>query len=159
MKCLIEKYMLNEKLFFSGRISQVRYCAHILNLMVQDGSSVIRKFIENIQGNVKYFKISPSRLDKFIEVVKQLKLPTSKRLILDVLTRWNSTYAMLDAALVLKDTFPRYKSHDPNYKWLPSMEDWRKAERICKFLKVFNEATNVFSGTRYPTSNLFLPEN
>lgn len=36
--------------------------------------------------------------------------------------------------------------------------DWERAEYICKILEVFNEASNIFLGTTYPTSNLFLPE-
>ena len=54
---------------------------------------------------MKYMKMSPSRLDKFNEIVKQLKLSTSKHLILDVPTRWNSTHAMLESALQFKQCF------------------------------------------------------
>ncbi|KAG8384389.1 hypothetical protein BUALT_Bualt04G0113000 [Buddleja alternifolia] len=60
----------------------------------------------------------------FTKIVKQLQLSTSKGLILDVPTRWNSTYAMLVSALVFRDVFPRYKERDPSYIWLPSSEDW-----------------------------------
>ena len=61
--------------------------------------------IENIRESVKYLKLSPSRLYNFNEIVKSLKLSTSKRLILDVPTRWNSTYAMLECALENKSVF------------------------------------------------------
>ena len=82
--------------------------------------------IENIRESVKYLNLSPSRLYKFNEIVKSLKLSTSKRLILDVPTQWNSTYAMLECSLENKSIFSRYKERDYNYKWLPSDEDWKK---------------------------------
>lgn len=65
---------------------------------------------------------------------------------------------MLESALQFKDVFPLYKERDLHYNSLPSREDWDRAERVVKVLEVFNEATNVFSGCEYPTSNLFLPE-
>ncbi|KAG8390680.1 hypothetical protein BUALT_Bualt01G0108800 [Buddleja alternifolia] len=103
-------------------------------------------------------KMSPSRLHRFTEIVKQLQLSTSKGLILNVPTRWNSTYAMLVSALIFRDVFPRYKERDPSYIWLPSSEDWDRALEVCKFLEAFNDATHIFSGINYPRSNLFLPE-
>ncbi|XP_062003222.1 zinc finger BED domain-containing protein RICESLEEPER 2-like [Rosa rugosa] len=155
---LKDNFALKGRLLLKGKIFHVRCSAHVLNLMVQDGLTEIQKIILNIRESVKYFKMSPSRLHKFVEIVKQLQLPTSKRLILDVPTRWNSTYAMLEAALVFKEVFPRYQERDPYYQWLPSVDDWKKAEKVCQFLEVFNEATNIFSGSDYPTANLILPE-
>ena len=101
--------------------------------MVQDGLTEVRDVIENIRESVKYLKLSPSRLYKFNEIFKSLKLSTSKRLILDVPTRWNSTYAMLECALENKSVFSRYK-------------DWKRAAKVSKFLEVFNDVTKVFSG-------------
>ncbi|XP_038984874.1 zinc finger BED domain-containing protein RICESLEEPER 2-like [Phoenix dactylifera] len=65
---------------------------------------------------------------------------------------------MLESALEFKPVFPMYKKINSNYKWLPSEEDWIRATEVSKFLEVFNEATEVFSGRQYPTSNLFLKE-
>ncbi|XP_038983217.1 zinc finger BED domain-containing protein RICESLEEPER 2-like [Phoenix dactylifera] len=158
VKVLRDNFAIKGKLYFSGKIFHVRCCAHVLNRMVQDGLAEIRDVIENIRESVKYLKMSPSRLHKFTEIVKQLKLSTSKILQLDVPTRWNSTYEMLESALEFKPVFPMYKERDSNYKWLPSEEDWIRATEVSKFLEIFNEVTEVFSGRRYPTSNLFLNE-
>lgn len=155
---LKDNFTLKGGLYFGGKIFHVRCCAHILNLMVQDGLGIIQTVIQNIRETVKYFKMSPSRLNRFAEIVTNLELPSSKRLILDFPTRWNSTYAMLESALQFKDVFPLYRERDPQYNSLPSKDDWKKAEKVIRFLEVFSEATNVFSGCEYPTSNLFLPE-
>ncbi|KAK9286347.1 hypothetical protein L1049_014740 [Liquidambar formosana] len=93
--------------------------------------------------------------------IEKAQCPTrwnSKKLLLDCPTRWNSTYLMLAAALEFKEVFPRYQERDSGYTYLPNSEDWEKAEIVCQFLEVFNEVTNIVSGSEYPTSNLFLTE-
>ncbi|XP_074360713.1 zinc finger BED domain-containing protein RICESLEEPER 2-like [Apium graveolens] len=155
---LKDAFTLKGNLYIGGKNFHVRCCAHVLNLMVQDGLSVIGSFISNVRDSVKYLKSSSGRLHKFYDIAKHLQLNTSKKLMLDVSTRWNSTYVMLKAAIAYKDVFPRYKERDPYYQCLPSYEDWEKATKVMQFLEVFDEATTVFSGYEYPTSNVFLPE-
>ncbi|KMZ68252.1 hypothetical protein ZOSMA_244G00030 [Zostera marina] len=87
-----------------------------------------------------------------------MNVDTSKALTLDVATRWNSTYLMLESALLYKDVFRRYKEYDLSFTWLPTEEEWESSEKICEFLSYFYDATLVFSGTTYPTSNLFFYE-
>ncbi|KAK2987679.1 hypothetical protein RJ640_028927 [Escallonia rubra] len=60
--------------------------------------------------------------------------------------------------LEFKQVFPRFFAHDANYLWLPEVEDWRRAEEVCKFLEIFREVTDSISGTMYPTANMFLLE-
>ncbi|PHU15849.1 T-complex protein 1 subunit beta [Capsicum chinense] len=38
-----------------------------------------------------------------------------------------------------------------------SEEEWKRVEVIAKFLKPFYEITTLFSGSKYPTANLYLP--
>jgi hypothetical protein len=39
-----------------------------------------------------------------------------------------------------------------------SLEEWEKVENVNQVLAVFNDVTNIISGSDYPTSNLFLLE-
>ncbi|KAG5528097.1 hypothetical protein RHGRI_028886 [Rhododendron griersonianum] len=149
--------LLKKKLLFGSKLFHVRCCAHILNLMVQDGLSVIGGVIECVREAVKYLVASEPHLIQFSEIAKQLQLP-SKRLILDCPTRWNSAYLMLSAALEFKDVFPRYSERDLGFAYVPSYEEWEKVEKVCQFLEIFNDVTNIISGSEYPTSNLFLTE-
>ncbi|GKE11639.1 zinc finger BED domain-containing protein RICESLEEPER 2-like protein, partial [Tanacetum coccineum] len=123
MKILVARYKRLENLFcdvkfcdgkFSdGKFFHVRCCAHILNLMVQDGLSVIKDIVSK----------------------EQLHLP-DRKLILDCKTRWNSTYKMLYAAISFKEAFSMYEVRGPLYKHCPSDDDWEKLESIyprCKF--------------------------
>ncbi|XP_065864202.1 zinc finger BED domain-containing protein RICESLEEPER 2-like [Euphorbia lathyris] len=146
-----------DSLPFDGKFFHVRCCAHILNILMQDGMSEIGETIKNVRASVKYIGSAVSRLQLFGETVSQLKKP-KRKLILDVSTRWSATYAMLVVALGYKDVFSRYAQRDVAYHTLPSENDWEKARYVCDFLEEFEVVTNVISGTDYPTSNLFLPE-
>ncbi|KAF7152959.1 hypothetical protein RHSIM_Rhsim01G0135900 [Rhododendron simsii] len=149
--------LLKKKLPLDGKLFHVRCCAHILNIMVQDGLSEIKWITDCIRDGVKYLIHSEARLTQFSDIAKQLKLP-SKKLILDCLTRWNSTYMMLSAALEFKDVFPRYSERDVGFSYVPTYEEWERVENVCQFLEIFNDVTNIISGCEYPTSNLFLTE-
>ncbi|KAA8535582.1 hypothetical protein F0562_030585 [Nyssa sinensis] len=63
---------------------------------------------------------------------------------------------MLETAISLKDAFYCWEEVDRNYKYNP-FEEWKLAKLIKDCLKMFYEATNHFSGTNFPTSNVFFP--
>ncbi|XP_012827648.1 PREDICTED: zinc finger BED domain-containing protein RICESLEEPER 2-like [Erythranthe guttata] len=144
-------------LLCDGSLFHVKCCAHILNLIAQDGLSEIKDIIDIIRDSVEYVRRSDARLKIFTEIVKQLNL-SDKKLIDDCRTRWNSTYEMLAAAIKFKDVFPRFADRDLHFEGCPSEEDWKKAEKVCSVLEVFWTTTHIFSGSDYPTSNLFLNE-
>ena len=62
---------------------------------------------------------------------------------LDVSTRWNSMYDMLEEALEYKDALTHYVNLQ-NIQG-PLLEQWNLIERVCKFLKQFSDTTKVFS--------------
>ncbi|KAJ9539052.1 hypothetical protein OSB04_031785 [Centaurea solstitialis] len=123
-----------KKLPCGGRLFHVRCCAHILNLLVKDGLSKIHHVIEEVREAVKYINHSEARRQTFSNAAHQLQVH-DRKLLVDVPTRWNSTYDMLSLALKFKDVFPRYAEYEPLFHHLPSETD-------CD----------------YPTSNLYLIE-
>ncbi|XP_042944720.1 zinc finger BED domain-containing protein RICESLEEPER 1-like [Carya illinoinensis] len=157
LRVLKDVFSLKKKLSIGGQLFHVRCCAHITNLLVKDGLSEIGEIVDCVREGVKYLVASEARIKQFSDIAKQLQLP-SKKLFLDVPTRWNSTYLMLAAALEFREVFPRYGDRDQGFNYVPSVEDWTKVENVCQILAVFNEVTNIISGTEYPTANLFLPE-
>ncbi|CAL1406040.1 unnamed protein product [Linum trigynum] len=132
-------------------------CAHILNLIVKEGMKVIGEGIQKIRDSVQFWMGTPKRWEKFEETARQLRNQTGKKLLLDCETRWNSTFLMLNTALEYKDVFNRLKHREPKYKCLPSELDWSLTKEICTRLEMFYKATNLFSGTKYPTANLCFP--
>lgn len=95
----------NTSLLLGGSLFHMRRCAHILNLIVKDGLDVIRVGVEKIRESVAYWTATPKRQENFEETVNQLRIPYTKKLGLDCATRWNSTYLMLQTALLYKDVF------------------------------------------------------
>ncbi|XP_056174175.1 zinc finger BED domain-containing protein RICESLEEPER 1-like [Syzygium oleosum] len=78
--------------------------------------------------------------------------------ILDVTTRWNSTYLMLDTTIKFRKAFERIEEDDPSFAGelnhdLPKDDDWENAIILSEFLKLFYDTTNRMSGSSYITSN------
>ncbi|XP_074352246.1 zinc finger BED domain-containing protein RICESLEEPER 2-like [Apium graveolens] len=130
----------------------------IRNLKDSYGLKPINPIVGRIRDGVKYVSASEGRLIKFAEIVNLLQLK-SKKLILDVSTRWNYTYYMLHAALQFRDVFLRFALWYRAFsEYVPSDEDWEKVKDVCSLLHIFEGATKIVSGSQYPTSNLFLSE-
>lgn len=158
LRYLKQTFSLRKKLSIDGKMFHARCCAHILNLCVQDGLEPTKEIVDRIRDGVKYVAASEGRRIKFSEICMSLGLKC-KKLILDVSTRWNSTFNMLSCAIEFKDAFLMYSTSDMGFKeYVPSEGDWERVEGVCSFLEVFSDVTKVVSGSEYSTSNLFLSE-
>ena len=124
---LREKLSLNNSLLLNGKVFHMRCATHILNLVVKEGLDVIRVEIEKNLDSVAFWSATPSRVEKFEDATRQLRIPCNKKLCLDCKTRWNSTYLMLSIAIAYKDVFPRLKQREKLYTIVPSEEEWNLA--------------------------------
>ena len=98
-----------------GEFFHIRCCAHILNLIVQEGLKVTSDVLF-----IKYVKGSEARMRNFDECVQTFSPHTSVHLHLDVPTRWNSTFFMLDSTLKYKHALSDLTLNDRNYMYCPS---------------------------------------
>ena len=64
---------------------------------------------------VKYVRSSSSRARNFLKCVEMQKIECDKMLSLDVPTRWNSTYLMLDTTEKFEKAFERFDFYDGNF--------------------------------------------
>ena len=128
---IVKEIFTGSKLVVDGKLFHMHCCAHILNLIVKDGLTIFKEGIERICDSISYWSTGPKRAEKFEETARQLKVAQTKKLSLDCMTRWNSTYTMLSVALPYKDVFARLKQRDPQYKSLPSEDDWLLAKELC----------------------------
>ncbi|XP_010412443.1 PREDICTED: zinc finger BED domain-containing protein RICESLEEPER 2-like [Camelina sativa] len=156
----------NDALMMNGDFMHVRCCAHILNLIANEGLDEISKSIISVRNAVKYVRSSSSRLESFKRWVEIEKI-TRGSVVLDCVTRWNSTYLMLKSALKYKVAFDRMADMDKPYDaWFKELDsngkkrkgppmaiDWDKARHMVKFLKAFYDSTLAFSSSIKVTSN------
>lgn len=152
---MVESLKPDLSLLVNGEYFHIRCCAHILNLIVQEGLKDLDEAVLKVRESVKYTKGSQSRKQRFLTCVQHVSLESVRGLRQDVPTRWNSTYHMLNSALYYRKAFKHLAKIDLNYLHCPTEGDWDKIEKICKYLKVFHDVTGVFSSTKYPTSNLY----
>ncbi|CAH9123122.1 unnamed protein product [Cuscuta epithymum] len=142
----------------------MRCVAHILNLIVNDGLGLLNKCIQSIRNAVRYARSSPQRLGMFKKCVEKVKIESKGLVIMDVPTRWNSTFLMLQAALKFRKAFDRLIDDDGHYlgyfigekqeqlrEGPPFDDDWGKAEVFANFLRPFYEVTLKVCCSNTPT--------
>lgn len=160
---LRSKISKNDGLLVDGKYFHMRCCAHILNLIVRDGINEVSESICRIRGIVKYIRSSPSRASQFRACVDQERISSKALCVLDVPTRWNYTYLMLESALKYQRAFERLEDQDSHFasdlrEGPPMGSDWDNARALVKFLKCFFESTKRLSGSLYVTSNSYFRE-
>ncbi|XP_013624005.1 PREDICTED: zinc finger BED domain-containing protein RICESLEEPER 2-like [Brassica oleracea var. oleracea] len=118
---------------------------------------IVSEALEKIRDSVKFVKGSDSRERMFEACVETVGIQNKNNagLILDVATRWISTYSMLSRAIKFKDALRNLSEVEPSYKFFPSELEWSRAALINEFLSPFAEMTKLVSGSSYPTANLY----
>ncbi|KAG2715479.1 hypothetical protein I3760_03G079800 [Carya illinoinensis] len=81
---------------FERKYIHIRCCAHIMNLIVNDGLRDCDDSIIRVRNAVRYVRSSPARMEKFKKCTEKEKIDCTKLVCLDVSTTWNSTYLMLE---------------------------------------------------------------
>ncbi|XP_019155962.1 PREDICTED: zinc finger BED domain-containing protein RICESLEEPER 2-like [Ipomoea nil] len=140
----------------------MRCIAHVLNLVVQDGLRYAGPSVKKVRDVVRWVRSSPARLKKFREIAVLNGVEAKCALQLDVPTRWNSTYMMLNTALQYQRAFEAYEN-DASLNAdlpdsIPNFMDWLSVQSLVHFLKGFYEMTVRISGSLYVTSNTFFSE-
>ncbi|CAD5324621.1 unnamed protein product [Arabidopsis thaliana] len=156
----------SDALMMNGDFMHIRCGAHILNLIANEGLEDISNSIVSVRNAVKYVRSSNSRLESFKRWVEVEKI-TRGSVVLDCVTRWNSTYLMLKSALKYKVAFDRMADMDKPYDaWFKEVDsnkkkrdgppmaiDWDNARHMVRFLKAFYDSTLAFSSSIKVTSN------
>ncbi|KAK9708925.1 hypothetical protein QE152_g26922 [Popillia japonica] len=145
-----------------GKNRHIPCFAHTLNLVCEssltnaEGLNII---IDKVRSIVVWFKRSVKASDQLRKV--QIDAGTSegnmKKMILDVKTRWNSTYYMLERFLQMIPMVSNILFSDvkaPNMITAVEVEHLRE---ICKYLKPLERMTVEISGENYPTIGKVIP--
>ena len=136
---------------------------HILNLSVKDGIEEVKDSISKIRGAVRYIRSSPQRAHQFKTCCENEQIVMKTILCLDVPTRWNFTYLMLETTIKFQKAFERMDEEESHFAsdlkdGVPNESDWDNARMLTKFPKTFYEVTKRILGSLYVTANLYFHE-
>jgi len=106
--------------------------ACVLNLIVEEGLKLVSDAVSKIRESIMFVRHSKSRRDKFKECIEKFGgVNSSVRLHQDSSMSLNSTYLMLESALKYRRVFESLHLYEDNYELCPSVEVWKRVEKIC----------------------------
>lgn len=128
--------------------------AHVLNIAIKECIELIREEIGNILSLVNSVLTSVKRSDIFESV--KIELGRAKLSVLDVETRWSSTFVMIKSAYVSCLIFNSvYNRALELSDFIITGGDWENANSIfCNFLDTAASITELQSGTTYGTLSM-----
>ena len=142
---------VKESLELSG-FKHYRCIAHILNLIVKAAleTNFILISIKKLRTFISTIRNSPKQMDKLKEYFRIDHVPF-KTPLPDVITRWNSTYYMLEKAVEIKPFLSHLVTNLPNLtnNW-PTSEEWVIFNHLLELLAPFALVTKVISASSYP---------
>ncbi len=137
----------------------VRCFAHVLNLCVQEALGSFMDKLENLRKIIKHIRLSNLLSEKLQKRCEEYKI-TSVKLILDVPTRWNSTFMMVERALKLisplKSLIPEVIDKHDDVD-VVTAHQWHLFRVFSSFLKPFHEATEITSADKCTTFGACIP--
>jgi hypothetical protein len=166
---LLKSRLANQTLL-DGEYLHSRCCGHIINLVVKDGLSKVKKDVTNLRALVRSLGY-PQRLEKFEERVEEFLIPhdpeyaKKARPKMDVLTRWNCTLEMIESSLPYVQIFSMMGNEEidieildkdtgevklnsktnlpitKSKKYKVSAEGWNKMKVLGEFLEPMRDAT------------------
>ncbi|XP_020226697.1 zinc finger BED domain-containing protein DAYSLEEPER [Cajanus cajan] len=145
-------------LILNGQLLVGNCIARTLSSVAKELLGSAEDLIKKIRDSVKYVKTSESHEEKFLELKQHLQVPCERSLFIDDEIQWNTSYQMLVAASEMKEVFSCLDTSDPDYKGAPSMQDWKRVEILCSYLKPLFDAANILTTTTHPTAITFFHE-
>ncbi|XP_073220372.1 zinc finger BED domain-containing protein DAYSLEEPER-like [Cicer arietinum] len=153
-----DQLSLKNPVILNGQLLRQNCYGRVLSCLALDVLWEMRDTITKVRKSVQYVKSSKSVEQLFLELKRQLQVPTKMDLLIDDKNKWDTVYHMLVAACELQEVFACFDAYDPNYRMSLTMDDWKQVATLCSYLKCFHDASKILTIQPYPTSNLFFPE-
>jgi hypothetical protein len=121
--------------------------AHTLNLIAKSAIALpeVDRLISKLKTIVNHFKRSTTATEKLIKYQIQVGVAQPKKLLIDVPTRWNSTFYMCERALLLREalttTLALLESSSSSSLEPISADDWK----LCTVFKPLEEVVRTVS--------------
>ncbi|XP_059186901.1 uncharacterized protein LOC131969739 isoform X2 [Centropristis striata] len=148
-----------------SELRKLRCFAHTLSRAAQKvyTSNTVTRWASRIRAVVVWIKRSPAAQTLLQEKQKLLNLPQHS-LVLDVRTRWNSLYLMMErfaeqyAAIQAAITHPQTKqAFEKEWLEMLSDDDQRKAEEFTRVMKPLYTSTLCVSADKSPSCSQIIP--
>lgn len=137
----------------------VRCVCHIINRAVKDCEIIVKPVVEKIRSLLKMIRVSAVLRVAF----REIQVLLGRRNIvdvssLDVETRWNSMFEMVDNCFLVKDVFESMCNKEEFTAALGGLQlsqmDWREIKAVVDFLRPASELTTTASGSSYVTLSI-----
>ena len=120
----------------------------------------VEKILSKCRKIVGLFHHSSILHDELKITQNELKYETKIKLIQEVPTRWNTTFAMLDSIITNKDALVLI-SLKPENKTLKNLilneDEFIFIDQICDILEPLSSLTDFLSGSKYATTSILYP--
>lgn len=133
--------------------------AHLLNLVVQDfikNSDELKEVLDKVKKLVSYFHHSVKATDKLAQVQDQHDV-TRKKLVMDVETRWNSTYFMLKSVLEQHEVITTTLCLMSKNTMCLTQEEIDCMRNAIALLGPFEQVTREMSGEKFTSLSKVIP--
>jgi hypothetical protein len=133
-----------------------RCSAHTLQLTVVNSLPIVDEVVKKVRAIVSFFSHSALAAHS-LKVLQATKGSSQQSVITDVVTRWSSTFYMLERMLVLKDSVISVLSPTRHRTLLLSEEEWVLVAQITQVLSPFERAVRRLEGSLFVTLSLLYP--
>ena len=132
--------------------------AHVLNLFIRDVFDLpeIKVLLDSLRAVVKLFRETDDYIRALRTVQQDSKSP-ERALVLDVPTRWNSTYYMCDMAVKEKAHIEAALDLVQDAVSTLTRADWTLITDLADVLVIFEHSTKLVSSASYATITKVIP--
>ncbi|RLM92312.1 uncharacterized protein C2845_PM08G22880 [Panicum miliaceum] len=134
----LHRVLQPRRLLLNGDLFQVRSCAHILNLTVQESWEQASDITDRVRKMITYVKFE--RFQKFQDISKLLHVD-QKLLVVDSPDNWSSIYLMFESACYYHDVLLRLAEQEGHYDVFLAAADW--ADLLFQVVKQMMEHRTV----------------
>jgi len=142
-----------------GENQHLRCFAHSINLVAEGSMKKVDgllDLISKVRNIVKFIKRSVNCSDE-LRKLQEKDGDNIKKLILDVVTRWNSVYFMCKRFLELKEVENQIVLKHINAPPMLNGQEIEHIKEAVNILEILEKVTSEISGQKYATMSLVIP--